>query len=39
MDLAILSANIFTGDPKRPWAQAVGIKKNLIVEVGSNERD
>ncbi len=37
MDLAILSANIFTGDPKRPRAQAVGIKKNLIVEVGSNE--
>ncbi len=37
MDLIILSARIFTGDPKRPWAEAIGIRGNRIVALGSNQ--
>jgi predicted amidohydrolase YtcJ len=37
MDWGILSARVFTGDPERPLAEAVGIKGNRIAAVGSNE--
>ncbi|RPI74827.1 MAG: hypothetical protein EHM45_17075 [Desulfobacteraceae bacterium] len=36
MDLAILSSKIFTGNPRQPWAEALGIKQNRIVTLGSN---
>ena len=36
MDLAILSSRIFTGNPRQPWAEAVGIRGNQIVVVGDN---
>jgi predicted amidohydrolase YtcJ len=36
MDLAILSARIFTGNAKQPWVEALGIKDNKIALVGSN---
>jgi hypothetical protein len=35
--LAILSANVFTGDPGRPRAEAVGIENGKIAAVGSNQ--
>jgi predicted amidohydrolase YtcJ len=34
--LALLSARVFTGDPQRPWAEAVGIDDGKIVAAGSN---
>jgi len=37
MELAILSARIFTGDPKKRWAQGLLIQDKRIVEVGSNQ--
>ena len=37
MDIAILSSKIFTGDPKIPWAEAVGIKDGRIAGVGSDQ--
>ena len=36
MALAILSANVFTGDPARPRAEAVGLQNGKIAVVGSN---
>src|SRR4030042_3221654 len=36
MDLAILSARIFTGNRKHPWAEALCIKGDRIVVVGTN---
>ena len=36
MDLAILSARIFTGNAKQPWVEALGIKDHKIAIVGSN---
>ena len=36
MDLAILSARVFTGNAKQPWAEALGIKNNKIAILGSN---
>ena len=36
MDLAILSARIFTGNAKQPWVEALGIKDNKIAIMGSN---
>ena len=36
MDIAILSSKIFTGDPRQPWAEALGIKQNRIAVLGSN---
>jgi len=36
MALALLSAKIFTGDPARPWAEAVGLENGKIVALGSN---
>ena len=37
MDLAILSARVFTGNEKQPWAEAIRIKDRFIEAVGSNE--
>jgi len=37
MALAILSATVFTGDPARPRAEAVGIENGEIVAVGGND--
>lgn len=37
MDLAILSARIYTGDETRLWAEAVAMKDERIVAVGSND--
>jgi hypothetical protein len=36
MDLAILSAKIFTGNEKQPWAEALGIKDGCVFLVGNN---
>ena len=36
MALALLSARVFTGDPARPWAEAVGIDNGKIAAVGTN---
>ena len=36
MDLAILSANIFTGDPAMPRAQALAVKDGRIALVGTD---
>ena len=36
MALVILSANVFTGDPARPRAEAVGLQNGKIAAVGSN---
>jgi predicted amidohydrolase YtcJ len=36
MELAIVSSRIYTGDPTRPWAEAVAIKDGKIAAVGSN---
>jgi len=36
MDLAILSARIFTGSKKQPWAEALGIESDRIALVGTN---
>ena len=35
-EFIILSANIFTGDPENPLAEAVYIKENRIAAVGTN---
>ena len=37
MNLAIYSSNIFTGDPKQPWAEAVAVQNGLIKTVGNNK--
>ncbi|UCF90019.1 MAG: amidohydrolase [Desulfobacterales bacterium] len=37
MDLALLSARIFTGDPRHPWAEALAVRDNQIIAVGRNE--
>ena len=34
--MALLSAKVFTGDPARPWAEAVGIDNGKIAAVGTN---
>jgi predicted amidohydrolase YtcJ len=36
MDIVILSSRIFTGDPARPWAEALCIKDDRIAAVGTN---
>jgi predicted amidohydrolase YtcJ len=35
MDTVVLCAKIFTGDPGRPWAEAIGIRDGRILAVGS----
>ena len=34
-DLVILNARVYTGDARRPWAEAVSIQRNLIAGVGT----
>jgi predicted amidohydrolase YtcJ len=34
-DLVILNARVYTGDARRPWAEAVSIQGNLIAAVGT----
>ena len=36
MDLTILSSHIFTGDPSRPWAEAICIQDHRVAAIGSN---
>ena len=36
-NLAIYSANIYTGMPDKPWAQALGMEDGKIKAVGSNQ--
>ncbi len=36
-DLAIVNTNVRTMNPRQPIAQAVAIKKNLILKVGTNQ--
>jgi len=36
MSLVIANTTIFTGDPARPWAEALCIENNRIARVGSN---
>lgn len=35
-DLAIVNARVFTGDPRRPWADAVLVRSGQLVAVGSS---
>ena len=37
MNLAILSARVFTNNPLQPWAEAIGIRNGRILNVGRNE--
>ena len=37
MSLAIYSANIFTGQPDKPWVEALGIEDGKIKVLGSNQ--
>ncbi len=37
MDIAILSSRILTGDAARPWAEALCIKDDRVLAVGSNQ--
>ncbi|MFL5527211.1 MAG: amidohydrolase family protein, partial [Gemmatimonadaceae bacterium] len=34
--IAIINGRVWTGDPSRPWAEAVSIVGDRIVVVGSN---
>ena len=36
VDLAITNATIWTGDPARPWAEALAAEDGKIIAVGSN---
>jgi len=35
-DLVLLDAHVFTADPARPWAEALAIRGERIIAVGSN---
>jgi predicted amidohydrolase YtcJ len=35
MTVAIINALVWTGDPRQPWAEAVGVRGERIVSVGS----
>jgi hypothetical protein len=37
MDTAILNSRIYTGDPGKPWAEAMAIQGNRILAVGTND--
>ncbi|MEE9435162.1 MAG: hypothetical protein V3V37_00640, partial [Candidatus Adiutricales bacterium] len=37
LELALLSARIFTANPDQPWAEAMIIKGNKILAVGRND--
>ena len=36
-DLALVNANVRTMNPRQPIAQAIAVRKNKIVKVGTNE--
>ncbi|MFN2442234.1 MAG: amidohydrolase [Thermoanaerobaculia bacterium] len=36
-DLVLLGGRVFTGDPDLPWAEAVAVRGELIVAVGTDE--
>ena len=36
METAILSTRVFTGDPTQPWAEALAIRDDRVLSVGSN---
>ncbi|MFM8781294.1 MAG: amidohydrolase family protein, partial [Gemmatimonadota bacterium] len=36
VQLVIINARVWTGDPQRPWAEAVAIEGGRIAAVGSN---
>jgi len=36
MDSAILNSRIYTGDPTRPWAEAISVKDGKVAAVGHN---
>ena len=36
-DLAVINARVWTGDSGQPWAEAVAIRGDRIIAVGSNE--
>jgi len=36
MDIAILKSRIYTGDPAKPWAEALAVKDGKIAAVGSS---
>jgi predicted amidohydrolase YtcJ len=36
MDIAILKSRIYTGEPARPWAEALAVKDGKIAAVGSS---
>jgi predicted amidohydrolase YtcJ len=38
LELALLSARIFTANPDQPWAEAMIIKGNKILAVGRNDQ-
>jgi hypothetical protein len=35
MDIGILSTRVFTGDPARPWAEALAIRDDRVLTAGS----
>jgi hypothetical protein len=35
VDLVIIGGRVFTGDPERPWAEAIAIRGDRIVAVGT----
>jgi len=35
-DMALVNGRVWTGDPARPWAEAVAVRGNLIQAVGSS---
>ena len=37
MEAVILFTRIFTGDPARPWAEALCVKDDRVLAVGSNQ--
>lgn len=36
MDIAILKSRIYTGDPAKPWAEAIGVRDGKVAAVGSS---
>jgi predicted amidohydrolase YtcJ len=36
VDLLIVNARVATGDPRRPWADAVAVAGDVVVRIGSS---
>src|SRR5512144_3249213 len=36
MDIAILNSRVYTGDPAKPWAEAVYVKDGKVAAVGTS---